>query len=215
MTFSFDPAAEEEFVEAIAYLEDQQEGLGLDLSREVFAAIQRIVRHPEAWPLYTKGTRRCLTKRFSYAVIYQTEQESILIWAIAIHPRGFIPKPKGKMISPRGFAPKPEGKMIYPRGFIPKPGGKMISPRGFILKPEGKMLFPTGKIISPPKNPPNSPRPNPSTQEKSPQTRAFSQNQAALAVFPRFAAHSHAPLGRGWFAKGYYWDVLTSLSLAA
>ena len=87
MTFSFDPEAEAEFIEAIAYLEDQQEGLGLDLSREVFAVIQRIILNPDAWPSYTIGTRRCLTKRFPYAVIYQIEPQVILIWAVAHHSR--------------------------------------------------------------------------------------------------------------------------------
>lgn len=83
MTFSFYPEAETEFIEAIAYLEDQQDGLGLDFSREVFATIQRIIFLPEAWPPYFKGTRRCLTKRYPYAVIYRIEEDFVLIWAVA------------------------------------------------------------------------------------------------------------------------------------
>lgn len=83
MNFLFDPDAEEEFVEAIAYLEVRQEGLGLDLSREVFATIQRIIDNPEAWPRYTVETRRCITKRFPYSVIYQIKDDTILIWAVA------------------------------------------------------------------------------------------------------------------------------------
>jgi hypothetical protein len=53
MTFSFYPAAEAEFLEAIDFYEQQAEGLGLEISREVFATIHRIVQHPNAWPLYT------------------------------------------------------------------------------------------------------------------------------------------------------------------
>jgi hypothetical protein len=40
MTFSFHPEADEEFIDAVAYYEDCEIGLGLDLSREVYAAIQ-------------------------------------------------------------------------------------------------------------------------------------------------------------------------------
>ena len=83
MTFAFLPEAETEFIEAIEYLETQQEGLGLDFSREVFATIQRIILHPDAWPPYTKASRRCLTKRFPYAVIYRVEEDFVLIWAVA------------------------------------------------------------------------------------------------------------------------------------
>jgi hypothetical protein len=43
MTFSFHPEAEEEFVEAVAHYENGDPGLGLDLSREVYATIQNAV----------------------------------------------------------------------------------------------------------------------------------------------------------------------------
>ena len=83
MTFLFLPEAEAEFLEAIEYLEEQQKGLGLDLSREVFDTIGRIIRHPKAWPPYKHRSRRCLTNRFPYAVIYRIEEDFILIFAVA------------------------------------------------------------------------------------------------------------------------------------
>ncbi len=41
MTFDFHPGADEEFVQAVAYYEGCDPGLGIDFSREVYAAIQR------------------------------------------------------------------------------------------------------------------------------------------------------------------------------
>jgi hypothetical protein len=39
MMFDFHPEADEEFVEAVAYYEDCDPGLGIDFSREVYATI--------------------------------------------------------------------------------------------------------------------------------------------------------------------------------
>jgi len=40
MKFPFHPEADEEFIEAVAYYEDCEPGLGLDFSREVYATIR-------------------------------------------------------------------------------------------------------------------------------------------------------------------------------
>lgn len=82
MTFSFHPEAEEEFLEAINYYEDRERGLGYDFSIEVFATIQNIVIYPTAWPVIEEGVRRCLVHRFPYGVIYNIEQEEILVLAV-------------------------------------------------------------------------------------------------------------------------------------
>lgn len=47
MNYSFHPEAEIEFFEAIDCYEDCGEGLGLEFSREIFAAIKRIVNFPQ------------------------------------------------------------------------------------------------------------------------------------------------------------------------
>ncbi len=43
MKYSFHPEAEDEFIDAVAYYEDCEIGLGLDLSREVYVSIQNAV----------------------------------------------------------------------------------------------------------------------------------------------------------------------------
>ena len=83
MTFEFHPEARIEFIEAIAFYEESREGLGLRLSREVYATISRIIAGTNSWPHVSENTRRCLTRRFPYGVIYEIRENDILIIAVA------------------------------------------------------------------------------------------------------------------------------------
>jgi|SRR4051812_15185571 hypothetical protein len=83
MNFTFHPEARVEFIEAIAYYESCREGLGLRFSREVHATINRITLRPTAWPQISDNTRRCLTRRFPFGLIYEVRQTDILIIAIS------------------------------------------------------------------------------------------------------------------------------------
>ncbi len=82
MNYSFHPEAEREFLEAIDYYEERGEGLGFDFAGEVYAAINRAVEHPEAWPVLEGEVRRCLTTRFPYGVLYSQEPDGIFILAV-------------------------------------------------------------------------------------------------------------------------------------
>lgn len=82
MNFDFHPEARLEFIDAIAYYERSEAGLGLRFSREVYATINRIVLDSAAWPRISDNTRRCLTRRFPYGVIYEIRQDDILIIAV-------------------------------------------------------------------------------------------------------------------------------------
>ena len=82
MTCSFHPEAGAEFADAVAYYEDCEIGLGLDLSREVYAAIQNAVDYPAMWPEMDEYIRRCLVHRFPYGVLYSIEPHGIFILAV-------------------------------------------------------------------------------------------------------------------------------------
>jgi plasmid stabilization system protein ParE len=82
MNYSFHPEARLEFLEAIAYYEDCSDGLGMEFLREVFASIRRIVEFPLAWSALSENSRRCLTKRFPFGIIYQILDDEILIVAV-------------------------------------------------------------------------------------------------------------------------------------
>jgi len=74
--------AQAELAEAIAYYDSQQPGLGSRFAQEVKRTIERILQYPEAWAPISKRTRRCLTNKFPYAVIYQVREEVLLIVAV-------------------------------------------------------------------------------------------------------------------------------------
>ncbi len=82
MKYSFHPEARKEFVEAIGYFEECRPGLGLEFSLEIFSTIQRIINFPSAWLKFSENTRRCLTARFPFGVIYQIVKKEIVIIAV-------------------------------------------------------------------------------------------------------------------------------------
>ncbi len=82
MKYFFHPSAKIELTEAAHYYENCRKGLGIEFSKEIHSTVKRIIEFPEAWSTLTKNTRRCLTKRFPYGVIYQIEDDQIFIIAV-------------------------------------------------------------------------------------------------------------------------------------
>lgn len=88
MRFLFHPAADNEFDLAVEYYETCQSGLGLEFAEEVYATIARITEYPEVWSPMSRNTRRCLTNRFPYGIIYRIKNNSLHIIAVAnLHRR--------------------------------------------------------------------------------------------------------------------------------
>jgi hypothetical protein len=83
MRFQFHPAADEELDLAVEYYERCQSGLGLEFAEEVYATIARIIDYPEVWSPMSKNTRRCLTNRFPYGIIYRMKNNNLQIIAVA------------------------------------------------------------------------------------------------------------------------------------
>jgi hypothetical protein len=83
MTFSFHPHAEKELDKAVRYYEKCSSGLGLEFAEEVYAAISRIIAYPNAWTKISKNTRRCLTNRFPFGLIFQIKDSTLRIIAVA------------------------------------------------------------------------------------------------------------------------------------
>jgi hypothetical protein len=88
MRFQFHPAADAEFDVAVEYYEQCQSGLGLEFAEEVYATIARIIEYPEVWSPMSRNTRRCLTNRFPYGIIYRIINNSLHIIAVTnLHMR--------------------------------------------------------------------------------------------------------------------------------
>lgn len=92
MTFSFHPDADEEFIEAVAYYEGSEPGLGLDFACEVHASIQNAIDYPTLWQKIEDDIRRCLVHRFPYGVFVQhrTGRRS--------HPVDHAPAPRSRLL---------------------------------------------------------------------------------------------------------------------
>lgn len=83
MTYRFLSPALIELGEAAQYYEDRAVGLGADFIAEMEAAIDRILRFPEAWGRISDRYRQCAFRRFPYAVIYTLQGgEEILIVSV-------------------------------------------------------------------------------------------------------------------------------------
>ena len=82
MNYSFHPDAEKELNEAVDCYSECQNGLGLEFAKEIYLAIQNILSFPHAWAQLSSNTRRCLTNRFPYGVIYQVTNEEVFIIAV-------------------------------------------------------------------------------------------------------------------------------------
>lgn len=82
MKYVFHPSAEIEFSDAVDFYERQQPGLGRRLFEEVQTAVRQICEHPLAWEQMDSQTRRCLTNRFPYGVLYRIKKDHIRIIAV-------------------------------------------------------------------------------------------------------------------------------------
>ena len=71
MNYIFHPDAKKELAQAVVYYENCQKGLGSEFLEEVYSTIQRVLTFPKAWSTLSVNSRRCLTNRFPYGVIYQ------------------------------------------------------------------------------------------------------------------------------------------------
>ena len=83
MKYVFHPQARYELNQAIDYYEACKKGLGKVFAKDVYDGIQRIIEFPDAWTSLSKHTRRCLTHRFPFGIIYQVLANKILIVAVA------------------------------------------------------------------------------------------------------------------------------------
>ena len=86
MKREFHPEARLELNAAVDYYEERA-GLGRDFFEEVQAAIESILDFPNAGSPLSARTRKWLTRRFPYAVIYQVKADAVRIIGIAHQKR--------------------------------------------------------------------------------------------------------------------------------
>jgi hypothetical protein len=79
MNYRLLSVADTELGEAAKWYEAQATGLGQEFLDEFEAVMGRIVRLPEAWKRIGARHRRCLFRRFPYAVLYSHTGAEIIV----------------------------------------------------------------------------------------------------------------------------------------
>ena len=82
MIVAFLPVAALELEDAVAYYNQQSEGLGYQFAVEVQRTLDRIAEFPNAWPALSQRSRRCRLHRFPYGIIYRVVDGTLLVIAV-------------------------------------------------------------------------------------------------------------------------------------
>ncbi len=76
--------AEADIIEAALWYDERLEGLGLELTFEVRAAIRRAVKNPSHHSLvrHRPEVRRILARRFPYRIFFIVREDAIVVFAV-------------------------------------------------------------------------------------------------------------------------------------
>ena len=75
-------AAQDDLEKSVRHYNAECPGLGYEFADEVYRSIDRISANPKAWAKVSKQTRRCVTRRFPYGIVYRLSEDEILIVAV-------------------------------------------------------------------------------------------------------------------------------------
>ena len=88
------PNAEADARAARLWYESQRTGLGEELLEEIRRAVRVLEEHPERRPIYYRGFRRLLTRRFPYKLFYRIEGDRVIVFRI-LHAKRDHPRQLG------------------------------------------------------------------------------------------------------------------------
>jgi hypothetical protein len=71
----FHPEAQNEFVSAARFYEDQRQGLGLDFTLTIQRTYERLLGFPAAGAPFGRRLRRALVPKFPYGLLYRVEPD--------------------------------------------------------------------------------------------------------------------------------------------
>ncbi|NEP13241.1 MAG: type II toxin-antitoxin system RelE/ParE family toxin [Symploca sp. SIO2C1] len=82
MKYVFHPLALTEYSQAVEFYAERNKELAQDFINSVESAIFKVIEFPRRWPVIEDTVRRCLTRKFPYAILYAIEEDYILIVAV-------------------------------------------------------------------------------------------------------------------------------------
>lgn len=88
MTYRFHPEAEAEHLEAVAYYEDRQPGIGAGYLAEFERVMERVCQAPVRNPIVrAPDIRRARLARFPFTILYREREGAVEVLAVAHHRR--------------------------------------------------------------------------------------------------------------------------------
>jgi len=82
MKYVFHPLALQEYSQSVEYYAQQKIELAQDLINQVENSIFRLIQSPYSYAIVDKNIRRCLVRKFPYAILYTIEDNCIVILAV-------------------------------------------------------------------------------------------------------------------------------------
>jgi plasmid stabilization system protein ParE len=82
---SFRKQARAELLDARAWYDASAPGLGLDFARAVDAALERVQRMPEAFPVLSGSVRQVVLRRFPYSILFAYENQEVVVLVVHHH----------------------------------------------------------------------------------------------------------------------------------
>ena len=82
MRYAFHPEALQEYSEAVKYYAERDVNLAQRFINSIEEAVFKIREFPNRYPTIEDDIRRCLVKKFPYALLYMINRDSIVILAL-------------------------------------------------------------------------------------------------------------------------------------
>lgn len=82
MKYVFHPEALAEYADAVKYYQKQSTDLAQAFINSIEDAVYQIREYPTRYLTIDEDVRRCMTRKFPYAILYTIEQKYILILAV-------------------------------------------------------------------------------------------------------------------------------------
>ena len=79
----FAEAAKLELIQEVEFYENIEAGLGARFLASIREVVSRAILYPLTGSPYRKNTRRLLVKDFTFAVIYRSHTDGVVIFAVA------------------------------------------------------------------------------------------------------------------------------------
>lgn len=81
-SLSFLPEVEEDAINGYRWYEEKGIGLGEEFLRLFYALTGAIIRNPLSYQTVYEDFRRCLLRRFPYAIYYRVDKQEIIVYAL-------------------------------------------------------------------------------------------------------------------------------------